>query len=183
VLHESDPQATRTDATLECGACGQVFKDTITREDPQVEVACVISEGAESRSTRIRLPKGEKVHVGDELSGDDHRLQVTSIEQPNGDRIKSATPDDLATLWCKVYDEVEVPVSVNQGRKTWSDEVTARPDEEFFVGDMLELENLDVELHSIKTDTGVIRDGSARARSVVRLYGETGYRETEEDNW
>lgn len=183
VLHESDPEAKRTDATLRCEDCSQVFKDTLSREDPEADVACVISEGAESRSTTISLPKEEKIHVEDELYAEGHRLRVTSIERDDGDRSKSATPDELGTLWCKVFDQVEVPVSVNQGRKTWAGEVNARPDEEFFVGDQLTLEDLEVELHSIKTETGVLRDGSARARDIVRLYGETAYRETEEDNW
>ena len=183
VLHEASPDADRTDATLRCEACEHVFKDVLEKQPEETEVAVVVSEGAESRSTRLTVPADEAIEVDEELYGEGHRLLVTSLEREDGQRVSRADPDELGTVWCKTFDRVTVPVAVNQGRKTWSDEVAANPEERFFVGDELKLEGVDVEIHSIKTDSGIIHDGDALARDINRLYGWTEYRETEEENW
>lgn len=183
ILHEASPEAERTDATLRCESCEHVFKDVLEKEPSEAEVDVVISEGAESRTTRLTVPADERVRVDDELHGEGQRLLVTAVEREDGQRVSSAEPKDLGTVWCKVFDRVTVPVAVNQGRKTWSDEVEAHPEEDFFVGDELRLKGVDVEIHSIKTETGILHDGEAMARDIVRLYGWTQYRETEEENW
>ncbi len=47
----------------------------------------------------------------------------------------------------------------------------AVPDEEFFIGDILELNKKQVAIHSIRIEERTIRTGSALARDVVRVYG------------
>jgi uncharacterized Zn finger protein len=183
VLHEASPDADRTDATLRCKTCDQVFKDVLEKQPTQAQVSAVISEGSQSRSTSLDVPAEDPIAVDDELYADGRRLLVTAVERDDGRRVDEAHPDDLGTVWCKTFDRVELPVAVNQGRKTWSDEIQAQPEARFFVGDEMKLEGVDVEIHSIKTDDGIIHDGEARARDIVRLYGWTEYRETEEENW
>jgi uncharacterized Zn finger protein len=183
VLHEASPEADRTDATLRCEHCEHVFKDVLEKEPSEAEVDLVVSEGSESNPTTLTVPADEKIRVDEELYGEGRRLLVTAVEREDGRRVSSATPDQLGTVWCKTFDRVTVPVAVNQGRKTWSDEVEANPEERFFVGDELRLKGVDVEIHSIKTETGIMHDGDARARDIKRLYGWTQYRETEEENW
>jgi uncharacterized Zn finger protein len=183
VLHEASPDADRTDATLRCKHCEQVFKDVLEKQPAMREVGVVVSEGAESRSTQLEVPAEEPVAVDDELYAEGRRLLVTAVERSDGRRVEEAEPDELGTVWCKTFDRVEIPVAVNQGHKTWSDDVEAQPEERFFVGDEMRLKGVEVEIHSIKTDEGIIHDGEAQARDIVRLYGWTEYRETEEEDW
>ena len=48
------------------------------------------------------------------------------------------------------------------------------PDDEFTVGNRLELEDMDCFIHAIKTRTKLVQHGSAEARDVVRIYGKYG---------
>lgn len=178
ILHEANPDAESTDATLECEECGRVFKDVVHRPEP-VEVDCIISEGAESRPTQLELPPEERIRVDDEIFGEGHRLLITGLETDDGRRVRSATPEMLGTVWCKVFDTVNLDVSVNQGHRTWTGEVTATPEEEFLIGDELDLKWGTVELHAIKTNTGVLHEASAnargtpmQARNIKRLYAK-----------
>jgi uncharacterized Zn finger protein len=47
----------------------------------------------------------------------------------------------------------------------------AVPDEEFFIGDILEFQKKQVVVHSIRIQERTIRKGSALAREIVRVYG------------
>jgi uncharacterized Zn finger protein len=169
VLHRSNPEASTTDATLECQDCGHVFQDVL-HEPEDVTVKAVVSEGEESESTTLELPPDEPVEVGDEVYGEGHRLFVTALDLDGGDRVDSADPEDLGTVWCKVFDTVTVPISVNQGHKTWTGELNVKPEDVFYVGDRLTLKEHEVEVHAIKTDEDVWHDGSYEARDIVRLY-------------
>lgn len=176
VLHEANPDASSSHATLRCDGCDRVFKDVI-RDPERTEVDCVISEGAESRPASIALDPGERIYVDDEVFGDGHRLLVTGLETQDGRRVGSATPEMLGTVWCKVFDTVTLDVSVNQGHKTWTGEVEVAPEEELLVGDELELRWGTVEIHALKTEAGVHHEadphgGSAQARDIKRVYAK-----------
>ncbi len=171
VLHEANPDASTTDATLECEDCERVFKDTVSKVT-ETTVDAVVSDDDESWPATVDVPPEERIRIGDELHGDGHRLLVTGLELDDGRRVKSATPDLLGTVWCKVFDTVTVKVAVNQGHKTWKGELTVKPEEPFFVGDIITLARNDVEIHAIKTDAGIQHRGSAEARDIKRLYAK-----------
>lgn len=170
-LHQANPEAETTDATLECEDCGRVFKDKITQQE-DLEVDCVISDDDESWPGTIEIPPEERVRVGDEVYGEGHRLLVTGLELDDGRRVKTAPPEALGTIWCKVFDTVTVKIAVNQGHKTWKGELEVKPEEPFFVGDQITIKDHDVEVHAIKTDTGIQHRGSAEARDIKRLYAK-----------
>jgi uncharacterized Zn finger protein len=52
-------------------------------------------------------------------------------------------------------------------------ELTALPDEEFFVGDILNIGRDDVVIHYIKTRDGMVRQGGVPARDIVRIYAKS----------
>lgn len=171
VLHRADPDASTSDATLECQDCGHVFKDVV--QDPEdVTVDAVVSEDDTSEATTIEVPKREAIEVGEELHGEGHRLLVTGLERADGDRVETATPDELGTVWCKVFDTVTVPLSINQGHKTWTGELTVQPEDTFYVGDRLTVKDREVEVHAIKTEETIRHEGSYDARDVTRLYAK-----------
>lgn len=171
VLHEANPDAKASHATLQCQACERVFRDVLeTPED--LEVRCVISDDAESWPTTVLLPEGERIRVDDEVYAEGHRLLVTAVEHEDGHRVRSAVPEDLGTIWCKVFDTVTVKVAVNQGHRTWTGDLEVSPEEEFLIGDEITLKWGDARIHAIKTETGVRHDGSAPARTIKRLYAK-----------
>lgn len=171
VLHEANPEAERTDATLECEDCGRVFKDVIERVS-DVEVDCVVSDDDESWPGTLEVAPDERLRIGDELYGEGHRLRITGLELEDGRRVKTTKPEMLGTVWCTVFDTVTIKVAVNQGHKTWKGEVTVKPEEEFLVGDLLDLKGYQVKLHAIKTQEGILHRGGAQARDVKRLYAK-----------
>lgn len=171
VLHRSDPEASRTDATLECQECGHVFKDQL-EELEDVTVRAVISEDEESESTTLEVPPETPIQVGDELFDHGHRLLVTGLELREDGRVDEATPDELGTIWCKVFDTVTVPVSVNQGHKTWTGELEVSPEEPFYVGDRLTLKDREVEVHAMKAGQEIHHEGRRKARDIRRLYAK-----------
>jgi uncharacterized Zn finger protein len=138
-----------------------------------------VSEGEASRTTRIEVPSTDKLRVGDEVFGEEHRLLVTAIERHDGRRVRSAPAPDVKTLWCKVFDTVDVRIAINRGERTIPFEMKVPPEEEFFVGDQLMVRGLPVVIHSIKTTEGTRVRGSAVARDIVRVYAKDPVKEGE----
>lgn len=178
ILHESDPSAVASHATLQCEACERVFRAVIETPKP-VQVPAILSEGAESRSVEVEVPGGGRVRVGDELFGEGHRLLVTALEDADGRRVRSAPPTAVKTLWCKVFDTLTIKLAVNRGHRTIPGELTVTPEEEFFVGDEIVFRGIPIVIHAIKTSEGIRHRGGSPARDVVRLYGRPAQDESE----
>ncbi len=188
VLHEQNPEAASTHATLKCQDCQRVFRDVI-EEPKELEVRCVISDGAESQATMIPLTTGDRIRVDDEIYGAGQRLLVTAIEVEGDRRVQTAPIEDIKTLWCKNFETVTLDVAVNKGHITHSDEITVVPEETFYLGDELTIHNQQVRIKAIKTKDTILRHrGNAEAREIVRIFTERtdwrqerAARETEDD--
>lgn len=157
------------DSTVRCRECGQVHHATLKTARP-VEVPVVISWLEKSSRGKVALGPDEVLSVGDEVMVGDVPTLVTSIES-KGARVKSSKASAIGTIWAKRFDKVRVPFSVNNHGRTFADHVMAVPDEEFFIGDMIELDKKPVVIHSIRLEERTIRRGSALARDIVRVYG------------
>ncbi|MFP4545304.1 MAG: HVO_0476 family zinc finger protein [Methanomassiliicoccales archaeon] len=161
---------TTMEATVQCQECGHTHS-TVLREEPPKQVPVVISDQGRSRKTQVEMEPEEVLAVDDELFVGDEHVMVTSIESGDG-RVEEAPVEEIDTLWTKRYDRIKVKVSVNKGHKTVPSEVSAMPDEEFFVGDILSLGKEQAVIHQLKTRRGKVREGSARARNIVRIYAK-----------
>lgn len=157
------------DSTVKCKECGHVHHVTVKTAKP-VEIPVVISWLQESSRSKIILGPDEVLSVGDEVMCGELPTLVTSIES-NGARVKSAKASRIDTVWAKRFDKLKVPFSVNNHGRTFSDFVMAVPDEEFCIGDILELDKKPIVIHSIRVEERTIRRGSALAREIVRVYG------------
>jgi uncharacterized Zn finger protein len=161
-------------ATLECvvkcSECGEVRKATIKREKP-VAVKVILSDDDRSSRTEMDLLPGEEVVVGDKMILDGHEVEVSSIES-EGRRVDVALAKEVDTLWTKRADKVKVKFSISKGPRTLAKEMLALPDEEFYVGDMVELGRMKVVIHKIKCRDGMVREGSVQASSIVRVYAK-----------
>lgn len=157
------------ESTVKCKECGRVHHATLKSVKP-VEVPVVISWLEKSSREKVSLGPDEVISVGDEIMCGDTPTLITSIES-KGARVKSSKVSAVDTIWAKKFDKVKISFSVNSHGRTFAEHVMAVPDEEFFIGDMIELDNKPVVIHSIRLQERTIRRGSALARDIVRVYG------------
>lgn len=155
------------DAVVRCTNCGHVHHALIA-DKKDVSVRIIISDGKTSRRTEIELYPDDVIQVGDEFFAGGEYVQVRSIET-KGKRVRTCRASEIATIWARRFDRVKVPISVIKGSKVVSKYIYASPDEEFEVGDVISIDNLQVAIQKIKVD----RRGNprlAQAREIVRLY-------------
>ena len=158
----------KLEMVLKCSECGNVHKE-ILEAVAQISVRMIISRGETSERVPTQLPGDWTMKVGDEFMHDEERLQVTGIEK-EGRRVDSCPVKDIQTLWTINFDTVSLKVSVNRDGRTKPLELEVDPEEEFEVGTEIEIDDLPLEIHSIKLKTHSIRRGSAEARDIVRIY-------------
>lgn len=156
--------------TVKCSSCGRVTSVTY-REDRPVAVPVVVSAREASARGAIEFDPNEVVGVGDRLDHEGHRIEVTAIEVGER-RVEASAAKDVRTLWAKNVDRVFVKFSVNKGNRTVSHEFEAAPDEEFEIGDIVDLGRERAVIHRMHVGTTTMRRGTARAEDIVRMYGK-----------
>jgi len=159
------------EAVVKCQKCGNVHPEIISEPKP-IKVPIIVSELDRSKRKAIELGSDEMLAVGDELMVDDLQVVVTSIEVDDR-RVDTSPVGKIGTIWAKKFDKIRVKISINKVDKTIPVEVTALPDEEFYVGDLVVVGKYNVVIHSIKTTTGIVREGCAQARNIVRIYAKS----------
>jgi len=160
------------DATIRCQDCG-LIRTTNIRFPSQIEAAIVINSGSSATRSSIVLEDDDLLKVGDEFTMDAGNLvKITSLELPEGKRVKTARATEIVTIWAIEFDVIDVKVSINDGRRTHSKVIPSSPDEEFTVGSILSFDDMDCLIHSIKVTGKMIRRGSAEARNITRIYGK-----------
>ena len=156
--------------TVKCSSCGRVTSVTY-REDRPLAVPVVLSDRQLSERRTIEFAPEEVVAVGDRLDHEGHRIEVTSIEVGER-RVEYAAAKDVRTLWAKRMDRVVVKFSVNKGNRTVPHEFEAAPDEEFEIGDIVDLGRERAVIHKMHVGTTTMRRGTAKAEDIVRMYGK-----------
>lgn len=159
------------ETTVRCQECQQVHA-AIVREPKSVKVPIILSDMGATSKMEFEFGEDELLAVGDELFVGDANVIVTAIEKGER-RVDQAPAKEVRTLWAKKYDKVRVRISVNKTSKTLAAELTALPDEEFFVGDILTIGRDEVVIHSIKTKEAMVRHGGVAARDIVRIYSKS----------
>src|SRR3990170_4770677 len=112
----------------------------------------------------------ERGEVGARLDVDGHRLEVKAIEVGER-RVPASKAANVRTLWVTRVDRVRVKFSVNKGSRTVVVDIDALPDEEFEVGDIVDLGRERAVIHSIRVGSRTLRRGAAAAEDIVRMYG------------
>lgn len=158
------------DGTVQCHQCSLIHQAHIDVEKA-IEVPTIISSGSSSQKTAVEFYPKEVVRVTDEILWEDHNLLVTSIEV--GDkRVKKAEASKISSLWVKVFDSIDLNVSIVEGANTKSERINAAPEEEFEVGDLLEFGKTKVVITKMKVTYRTInREGKpVEARDIKRIY-------------
>lgn len=156
-------------ATVACNVCGHTHQVELTIPGDVVIRLIKSFEGSSERST-ITFPEDEVLKVGEEIYEGEHTLLIKAIEVKDGKRVKSARASEVETLWTVKYDTVPVKVSINRGGRTTSHKIYAHPDELFYIGDVIAVGRIRGVIEHVKTSTGMIHRGAARARDIVRVY-------------
>ncbi len=157
------------EGVVRCSKCGQV-RSVVTRKPRPIQVPLVISFLENSERTTLEFSPDEQIELGQEIELGDTRLRVTAIEV-KGRRMDGALAKEVTTLWAKRTDRIRVKFSVNMGNRTVPHDVLATPDEEYEVGDIVDLGRARAVVHHIRTPQRTIHEGRARADEIVRMYG------------
>lgn len=157
------------EGVVRCSKCGTV-RSVTTREPRPILVPLILSFLERSERTSLEFSPEETVELGEELDVGDVRTEVTAIEV-KGRRVDGALAKEVTTLWVKRTDQVRVKFSVNMRNRTVPHEVLAAPDEEFEVGEIVDLGRHRAVVHHIRTRYRTIREGRVRAEDIVRMYG------------
>lgn len=162
------------ECTLKCTECGRTFATTIPL--PKIiKMQVVISDGPVSERTVTEIEEDDIIAVEDEFFLEDgRRLRVCSIELPGDKRVKKSKASKVKMLWCQQFDNLTIKVTINNDRVSYSRRIPALPDDEFVIGNRLELEDMDCFIHAIKTRDKLIQHGQAEARDIIRIYGKYG---------
>jgi uncharacterized Zn finger protein len=157
------------EGVVRCSKCDAV-SNVVSREPKPISVPLIVSWLERSERTSLEFSPEEAVAVGEDLDLGDMKIRVTAIES-GGRRVSEAAAKAIATLWAKRIDQVRVKFSVNKGNRTVPHEVLAAPDEEFEVGEIVDLGKDRAVVHHIRTRQRTVREGRVAADEIVRMYG------------
>ena len=157
------------EVNVRCRECGLTSERTI-KEAERKRLPVVVSEGSESRRTGLEIEVDEVLCIGDELLVDGIPVQIRAIEVGHEKRVEVAPVADIETLWTVRFDRIRVKFSMNLGARTKTSEEVAAPDEEFTIGEMVEVAGVPAVIHRIKSKDRLVRKGSVEARDIVRVY-------------
>lgn len=156
---------------LKCGDCGRVFKEFVPSEVLH-DYRVVVSEFEKTHKSYVKLKDDASLKVGDVLYVESRPVEITSLENKRGARIRESLVTDLETIWASYIDiPSRVGVSIDYHGRVSSYKVEVPPDLEFRVDDIVKLGKVYFRINSLKTLERKLRRGFARASVTKRVYG------------
>ncbi|ACS33016.1 HVO_0476 family zinc finger protein [Thermococcus gammatolerans] len=156
--------------TLRCNECGNVWHVTLPK---LVRVPLIVSKHERSFKSEAELPEGEEIRVGDIVETEEDEVRITGIELEGGKRVNKAKVGEIVTLWGEslTYPKV-IKVSIYMPKGiTQSFRVKVPRDEEFAVGEVVEVGGYTFKIEKIKTERKMLHHGKAQADKIVALMG------------
>ncbi len=159
-----------TEYLVRCKNCGYTYS-IVMKDEKMKDIKVIFSWKGESEVKKYSTFQEDILHMGEEIRVDGINALITALDS-KGKRIEKGEAKDIDTIWAKRFDKVIVKVSVNRGERTIAHEITANPNEEFYIGDILEFNKSHAVIHKIKTKERFIYRGGAMARDIVRIYAK-----------
>ena len=156
--------------TLKCNECGNVWHVTLPKP---VKVPLIVSKHERSFKTEVELPEGEEIKVGDIVETEDDEVRITGIELDGDKRVEKARIGEIKTLWGESLNYpkiIKVSIYLPKGL-TQAFRVKVPRDEEFAVGEVLEVGGYTFKVEKIKTERKMLRHGKAKAGEIVAIMG------------
>jgi len=155
---------------LRCNECGYVWQITLSK---LIKVPIIVSKHERSFKKFAELPKDEEIKIGDIVELEDDEVRITGIELEDNKMVKKAPIREVKTLWGEslTYPKV-IGVSIYLPKGiTQSFKVKVDREEEFAVGEVLEVGGYTFKIEKIKTENKMLRHGKAKADEIVRIMG------------
>ncbi len=156
--------------TLRCNDCDHVWHVTLPK---LIKVPLIVSKHEVSFKTFAELPAGEEIEIGDIVETEDDEVRVTGIELEGEKRATKAKVEEVKTLWGEslTYPKV-IKVSIyTSGGVTQSFRAKVPRNEEFAVGEVIEVGGYTFRIERIRTERGAIKHGSAVADEINTIMG------------
>lgn len=170
--------ATGRHGIARCRVCGSVHAFVIGNPAGSVSVSVVVSDGARSERIRTELPTHRRIQVGSGVPESGAPWIVRGIDRQDGRRVPEARSEEIATLWVERDRGPTVALSIIEGRRTRSITLSARPEAEFAVGDILRVDREEVRVVRIRA-RGVNWERPGKrfeAREIQRVYARRSVR-------
>ena len=158
---------------VKCDECGHTYHETAPEEAYEIEVRVVISEFERSWKTSISLYSDEYLETGTLLYIDDKDVEVTSIENNDGNRVYECPVVDIKTIWAKSLDTLSrIGHSIDNQGNVISHKIEVEQEFIISIGDVGEVNGLKFRVYGIKTLERNMKKGFAYARVIKRVYGK-----------
>lgn len=156
--------------TVRCLECDEVR----TFSPPRlrlVRLRLTVSDGHQSWTTFLETPSDEDIAVGHEFEHEGHRMLVTGMETVLDGAPTKARASDIRILQAKVFDQVALKLSLNEGEVTHSYELMVEPDAPVHVGEVYEAQGRLMAVKTLKSDQNrTLHKGYLLARNVRRAF-------------
>ncbi|MEM4309087.1 MAG: HVO_0476 family zinc finger protein [Thermoplasmata archaeon] len=145
----------RFKGVIKCSVCGATREVEIAEEKPVI-VNVNISFGETTKTEKVEFEPDEEIVAGETLVVLGRRAKVTKVELEDRS-VKRAKAKKVKRIWVKDVEKVRVKLAVNERNITKSYAFLAEPDEEFCVGEILDTEDGEVVITSIKTSSKLVK--------------------------
>lgn len=158
---------------VKCDNCGHVYHETVPEEAKELQVRVVISEFEKSWKSTVELYSDEYLEIGTLLYIDDKEVEVTSIENQQGNRVYECPVVEIKTIWAKSLDTLSrIGISIDHEGNVISHKIEIEREFIFTIGDVGEIKGLKFRIYGIKTLERSMKKGFAYARVIKRVYGK-----------
>ena len=158
---------------VKCDSCGHVYHETAPEEAKELQVRVVISEFEKSWKSTVELYSDEYLEIGTLLYIDDKEVEVTSIENQQGNRVYECPVVEIKTIWAKSLDTLSrIGISIDHEGNVISHKIEIEREFIFTIGDVGEIKGLKFRIYGIKTLERSMKKGFAYARVIKRVYGK-----------
>jgi uncharacterized Zn finger protein len=159
--------------TVQCMECRKTRTLPAPKRERFVMVPVILSQGATARTAKLSVPLDSPVRPDDEFELEGHRVRVTAVELPGGERPKAAKGRDIRMVYAVLFDTVELHYTLNQGEVTRSFKEQVPPEEEVHIGTVRDVDGVRLVVKTLKSDQNrTINRGFLLARNVRRVFAD-----------
>ena len=158
---------------VQCQECNHIYHELAPEEAHEIKVRVIISEFERSWKTNVILYSDEYLETGTLLYIDDKDVEVTSIENAEGNRVYECPVVDIKTIWAKSLDTLSrIGLSRDHEGNVISHKIEVEQEFIISIGDVGEVNGLKFRVYGIKTLERNMKKGFAYARVIKRIYGK-----------
>jgi uncharacterized Zn finger protein len=171
IVKVADPRSRRIEGVARCNDCRWTHPFSIPRPELRT-IRQIISHGARSEATSLRLPSTERLEVGHRVPGSTPAMRVLRIDTRTGHRVSSEIVDQTSAIWVTPDEGAAVPVSIVEGRRTRPARIVVPPQTVLTVGAEIRVEGDRLFIAALRARGRTWRrdDDGFEAREVQRIY-------------